>query len=132
MVLKILQILGKRGTLADEILQVYCAGLCNMFLYGKNFHHDFTNIFSTAVDEQNAQTAEQTRLLQGTSGSSLDLVEPFKQCGLQAGSPNSRSAPSFSVFTSDTQKSPELEVKQFDPGKNSSYTQVYIISKRNS
>ncbi|XP_060578778.1 diacylglycerol kinase delta-like isoform X3 [Ruditapes philippinarum] len=67
-----------------------------------------------AVDEQNAQTVEQSRLLRGSSGSSVDLVEPFKQCGLQAGSPNSRSAPSFSVFTSEVgQKSPEIEIKKF-------------------
>ncbi|KAL4219804.1 hypothetical protein ACF0H5_020216 [Mactra antiquata] len=70
-----------------------------------------------AVDEQNAQTEEQTRLLRAASGSSTDLVEPFNsnQCGLQAGSPNSHSAPSFSVFTSEVlQKSPTLTIRKFD------------------
>ncbi|XP_052783557.1 diacylglycerol kinase delta-like isoform X2 [Mya arenaria] len=70
-----------------------------------------------AVDEQNAQTMEQTRLLRGTSGSSGDLVTPFSatQSPLQAGSPNSRSAPSFSVFTADTTpKSPQLHRLKFD------------------
>ncbi|KAH3810599.1 hypothetical protein DPMN_138992, partial [Dreissena polymorpha] len=67
-----------------------------------------------AVDEQNAQTVEQTLLLREASGSSGDLVTPFNtaQTSLQAGSPNSRSAPSFSVFTADTMpKTPKVERK---------------------
>ena len=62
-----------------------------------------------AVDEQNAQTEQQERMMRSSSGSSTDLIEPFNsnQCGLQS-SPNSHSAPSFSIFTSDTPpKSPQ-------------------------
>lgn len=72
---------------------------------------DIFVLYISAVDEQNAQTVEQSRLLRGASGSSGDLVQPFNsaQYSLQAGSPNSRSAPSFSVFTSDVApKSPPL------------------------
>jgi len=70
----------------------------------------------SAVDEQNAQTVEQSRLLRGASGSSGDLVTPFStsQPPLQAGSPNSRSAPSFSVLTADNvPKSPPFRQRKF-------------------
>ncbi|KAL3847643.1 hypothetical protein ACJMK2_018545 [Sinanodonta woodiana] len=67
-----------------------------------------------AVDEQNAQTQQQQQdgylhdAPRRTSG--LDNTTTYHTSNLQAGSPNSRSAPSFSVFASETPlKPPQIQ-----------------------
>ena len=74
--------------------------------------------YFSAVDEQNAQTEQQERMMRANSGSSADLIEPFNsnQCGLQS-SPNSHSAPSFSIFTSDTPPKSPQHIKTAYKGK---------------